>query len=723
MTFRSFALAIFITLAGSLARPTACAEAPAPTAGNPPLGSPDFRPSPDRPVGWRGDGTGRFPAANPPTQWGRTITGFYAKLRCQGGRPQGPSAAGEWLNMGSLRDWLILGPFEIRDFMTGLEEEILAGETTVQPKAGDRRGDKTWTHWHVSVGNQSRSDGKLLLDLAQAYGKTEQQEWQNHPGTMPPLAAYAQTGLWSPAAGKLRLRIDGESNRKAWFNGQAVKMPGQYEPSPIVAVRQGWNNLVVKAASTKRGWNFAALMTPLPPYEYETKNIAWMTPMPGKSWCSPIVVGDRLFVSADGATLVCLNKADGKTLWMRSTTYYHAVDAGERAKFADLAPKVRQLDAICAALPAMINAAISPDGMKADRDEALHGKIKEKCELEWSIQKEMAKTNRKKYLAWDNDQDWSKFNPVSDGRYVWAAFWGGNKGLGANVVACFDLDGHRVWSHFCGQTGISEHGTHCSPALCGDILIFKTGEILFGFEKMTGKVVWQKEIGGGLGASPLAVKIGAETLVYVPQAGLFRPSDGTTLWTATVTTGIPTPVISDGMIYGVDKQYFVLRLPGRISDSMPLVPAVNVRWEDIAYHMPGTFTDGIIGSPLFDKGLLYVVSQGGALNVVNAETGKPVYARPLDTLNPRLTWVFKVGICSSATLGGQYIFIRDDQGQTIVLQPGPQYRQVAKNLLVEFDREGSQSESQSNFFFEGTRLYFRSREFLYCIGEQAANGR
>jgi outer membrane protein assembly factor BamB len=36
------------------------------------LGSPDFRPTPERPFGWRGDGTGLFPGATPPTEWSET---------------------------------------------------------------------------------------------------------------------------------------------------------------------------------------------------------------------------------------------------------------------------------------------------------------------------------------------------------------------------------------------------------------------------------------------------------------------------------------------------------------------------------------------------------------------------------------------------------------------------------------------------------------------------
>src|ERR1700712_4272258 len=37
-----------------------------------PLGSVQFAPSPEAPVGWRGDGTGRYPGAAGPTVWERT---------------------------------------------------------------------------------------------------------------------------------------------------------------------------------------------------------------------------------------------------------------------------------------------------------------------------------------------------------------------------------------------------------------------------------------------------------------------------------------------------------------------------------------------------------------------------------------------------------------------------------------------------------------------------
>jgi outer membrane protein assembly factor BamB len=684
-----------------------------------PLGSPDYRPSPVRPVGWRGDGSGRYPAATPPIEWGRTIKSFFIGLKSQVGKPKADAEAGELLNMGALRDWLILGPFDVKD--GGAKEEYVKGEATILPQEGEKVGNKEWQRWRISVAKQSQSWGRLVLDLALAYGKEQKQEWQNHPGTLEPLCAYAQTSIYSPADGKARLRFEGTNGKMAWLNGVPVKMPGQYEASPVVEFKRGWNNLVVKALSSKQNWHFSACVLPPEPLAYETKNIVWMTPMPGPSWCSPIIVGDRIFVSADDATLVCLNKADGKVLWMRSTTYYHAIPDEEKQKFPDLEAKAKQLDAACEALPEVLNAAISPDGSKADHNPALQAKIKAKRDLENGIQQAMGKADRKKYETWGNDIDTSKYTPTSDGKYVYAAFSGGNKGLGANVVACFDLDGKRIWSYFTGQTGIGEHGTHSSPALCGEYLVFKSGEKLLGFEKATGKVAWQVPLNGtGLGASTVPLRIGNAFLAYVPQCGIYNPANGTEVWKAECTTGIPTPCVTDGGIFGVDTDkdtYFAFKLPAEAGPKLAVSRVAKTTWKTTGCQMPGTFTNSIIGSPLYHEGLVYVVSEGGGLTVVEADTGKLVYTKILDMLQPRLTWVFVVGICTGPTLAGKAIHIRDDQQQTIVIAPGREFKQLAKNQLMEFQGDGH-PEAQSNAFFEGGRMYYRTRAFLYCIGEK-----
>jgi outer membrane protein assembly factor BamB len=53
-----------------------------------------------------------------------------------------------------------------------------------------------------------------------------------------------------------------------------------------------------------------------------TKNLAWKTAIPGQGWSSPIVWGDRVFVTTatdDGRSchVICLNAIDGQILWDR----------------------------------------------------------------------------------------------------------------------------------------------------------------------------------------------------------------------------------------------------------------------------------------------------------------------------------------------------------------------------------------------------------------------
>ena len=96
----------------------------------------------------------------------------------------------------------------------------------------------------------------------------------------------------------------------------------------------------------------------------------------------------------------------------------------------------------------------------------------------------------------------------------------------------------------------------------------------------------------------------------------------------------------------------------------------------------------------------------------------PVYTKALESLNPRLTWVFVVGICTGPTLAGKQIHLRDDQGQTLVIARGPEYKELAKNPLWEVQIAGAQQEAQSNPFYEAGRMYYRTPGFLYAIGEK-----
>jgi outer membrane protein assembly factor BamB len=65
-----------------------------------------------------------------------------------------------------------------------------------------------------------------------------------------------------------------------------------------------------------------SLETSVPTKWSQTENVAWKTPIPGVGHSSPIVVGDRVFVTTclvkeRQRVLLCLDRQDGKILWQK----------------------------------------------------------------------------------------------------------------------------------------------------------------------------------------------------------------------------------------------------------------------------------------------------------------------------------------------------------------------------------------------------------------------
>ena len=110
--------------------------------------------------------------------------------------------------------------------------------------------------------------------------------------------------------------------------------------------------------------------------------------------------------------------------------------------------------------------------------------------------------------------------------------------------------------------------------------------------------------------------------------------------------------------------------------------------------------DRYYATPLVHDGLVYAINQAKNLTVLEAATGKRVYERKLEHID---------GIVyPSQTLGGQNIYISGEKGSTLVLKPGREYAEVARNSLEPF---------RSCPVFIGKRMYLRGRQNLWCIGE------
>jgi hypothetical protein len=147
--------------------------------------------------------------------------------------------------------------------------------------------------------------------------------------------------------------------------------------------------------------------------------------------------------------------------------------------------------------------------------------------------------------------------------------------------------------------------------------------------------------------------------------------------------------------------------------------AFDMDWgEDIPVDKKrNPFDRSFVGSPLFVNGLIYQLSQGGGLMVHDAATGQVAYRKVLP-LHPKTEYWNWAGCSASPTLAGKYIYLMDNQGTTIVIEPGRKYKQVATNVIEQLSKDGKQDQNLATPFFEGSRMYYRAQGFLYCIGKK-----
>jgi hypothetical protein len=127
------------------------------------------------------------------------------------------------------------------------------------------------------------------------------------------------------------------------------------------------------------------------------------------------------------------------------------------------------------------------------------------------------------------------------------------------------------------------------------------------------------------------------------------------------------------------------------------------------------FDRSFVASPLFLDGLIYNVTEGGGLFVNDAATGELVYRKVL-AMKPKTEYWNWAGVSASPTAAGKFVYLMDNQGTTIVLQPGPKYKEVSLNVVEESKDGKAQEQNVSTPIFEGTWMYYRSPNYLYCIG-------
>jgi outer membrane protein assembly factor BamB len=279
--------------------------------------------------------------------------------------------------------------------------------------------------------------------------------------------------------------------------------------------------------------------------------------------------------------------------------------------------------------------------------------------------------------------------PLTDGEMVFA--WFGN-----GQVIALTMEGKQVWTRHLGEKTPFENqwGHGSSPALYRDLLILLCDHYpaayLLAVDKRTGKDRWKADRGRDRVSHSTPVVIpgarGDELLINSSaRIDAYDPLSGKLLWHMGEQrqTPIPSAVFHDGVIY-LSRGY-------RNSDVLALRPGGDLKWR---------MTSGAsyVPSILYYDGLVYMTNEIGVVTCADASTGEAVWRH-------RLGGIF----FASPVAGDGKVYLVSETGETFVLRAGRKAEVLATNDLGE--------RLIASPAISGGRVFLRSDGTLFAVGD------
>jgi outer membrane protein assembly factor BamB len=396
--------------------------------------------------------------------------------------------------------------------------------------------------------------------------------------------------------------------------------------------------------------------------EEDAKNILWKTKIHGKAWSSPVVLGNRVWLTTADELL----PEEGSP-----------AKSAAKGKGGPPANPVKEVTffAVC-----------------VDRSS---GKIVHNIEL----------GSEKNPAFCHPFNSYASSTPYLEKGRLYAHF-------GSHGTWCIDTDtGKILWerrdlkcNHF--------RGPGSSAVVYGDLLflIFDGSDLQYvtALDKTTGKTVWKtdREIKYSTDngdfkkayATPAFFEIGGKTQMICPSAECtiaYDPKTGSELWRIAHggMNGSARPVMGNDLLYLTS---------GHTGKLMAIKPSGNgMLSKDAIVWQAGK---GVPTRPslLLDGELLYMVSDNGIASCLDALTGYVYWSERLDG-----------EFSASPVLAGKNIYCCNQIGKTFVLATGKSFQIVAENRLD----DGFMASPA----VAGDQLFLRTRTHLYCIGNREKN--
>lgn len=269
---------------------------------------------------------------------------------------------------------------------------------------------------------------------------------------------------------------------------------------------------------------------------------------------------------------------------------------------------------------------------------------------------------------------------VSDGRTVIAMFANG-------VVSAHDLDGNRKWIRFVEAPELP-YGHSASPAVADGHVLIQFRDLV-ALDLGTGEERWRVSLPASHG-SPVVTRIGDCGIVVHPRGCILRARDGKVLADSLFDLGESSPVVQDGVIYANENGTLkAVSLSASTGDELKAVPL---------WTCPSSRGQYQIASPVVHDGHVYSVSLTGIIQATNCRTGEQVFQHRLPVSSR---------VYTSIQFAGGRLYVADQTGTTVVLNPGPEYSEAAVNAL-DFH--------PTCIAFADSRIFVRTYQHLYCIG-------